>query len=229
MKFQVAEIFESINGEGLRAGKAATFVRLSGCPLKCHYCDTSWAQATSVGEAVALETILETVQTLANPLVTITGGEPLAAQKNLLLIEAIAMMPQVTVEIETSGACDPEGLEALRNRRKNLCLTVDYKLSGSGMSHFMQADLYKRLVRGDAVKYVVSDLSEMKEVQAHIATWFEASPEAEIIISPAYGSVEPATLVDWLKAISSDCVYKSKVRIQLQLHKYIWHPEAKGV
>lgn len=228
MLYQVAEIFTSINGEGLRAGKLALFIRLSGCPLKCSYCDTDWARDASVGKPMTLKAIIEAVRTANVNYVTLTGGEPLSHPKVNTLIEALLQIPQMNLEIETSGAVSISGLEALRRNYSNLHLTLDYKLAHSGMSVQMKAENYKHLREGDAVKYVISDSNELAQMTSHILSWYETSLNAEILLSPVYGRVEASELVAWLKSMSSEA-FQARTRVQLQLHKYIWHPAAKGV
>lgn len=228
MLYQVAEIFTSVNGEGLRAGKLAMFIRLAGCPLNCHYCDTMWARENHVGTAMSKVNILEIVKKSGVHYLTLTGGEPLLQPKIDKLIEALLLIEGLNVEVETSGAVDLTAFEGLRQKYDNLFWTVDYKLSGSGMSSQMKSVNYQSLRLGDAVKYVISDSNELDQVEAHIASWQSQSKEAEILLSPAYGQIELETLVKWLK-LSVDTPYQSRMRLQLQLHKYIWNPEQRGV
>lgn len=228
MLYQVAEIFTSINGEGLRAGKLALFIRLSGCPLKCSYCDTDWARDASVGKTMTLKSIVEAVRASNVNYVTLTGGEPLSHAKVNTLIEALLQIPQINLEIETSGAMSILGLEALRYNYSNLHLTLDYKLAHSGMSVEMKAENYKHLKKGDAVKYVISDSNELAQMTSHIMSWYEDTSNVEILLSPVYGKIEASELVEWLKSVSNEA-FQVQTRVQLQLHKYIWHPAAKGV
>lgn len=228
MDYRVAEIFTSINGEGLKAGKLACFIRLAGCPLSCSYCDTAWARDPIQGQMMSLESILEVVLASKASLVTLTGGEPLSHLGVDKLIEGLLAIEGLEIEIETSGAVATTFLADLRTRDSRLCLTLDYKLRDSGMSAYMVAENYQTLRTGDAVKYVISSPQELGEVLGHIQGWQPQSPEAEILLSSVYGNLPTAQLVDWLKS-HADKSWQAKCRVQLQLHKYIWEPTKRGV
>lgn len=228
MNYRVAELFTSINGEGIRAGKVACFIRLSGCPLACIYCDTAWARQSGQGEDMTLESIVDHVKALGVSYVTLTGGEPLAHPGVERLIEALMTLEDIYLEIESSGAVSTAFLADYRVRHDRLSLTLDYKLSGSGMSSHMKEANYRNLRSGDAVKYVISSIHELEEVSAHISLWQSHSPQAEILLSAVYGKIEASQLVDWLIENTTE-PWQPQSRVQLQLHKYIWDPSKRGV
>ncbi|MCR5720498.1 MAG: putative 7-carboxy-7-deazaguanine synthase QueE [Lachnospiraceae bacterium] len=220
MTYPVAEIFTSINGESIRAGEPAVFVRFKGCNLNCSYCDTQWANTPDCEyEELSLEEILKRIKDTGITNVTLTGGEPLL-QKSINSLTDSLILAGHRVEIETNGSIPIKDL-ALRDRRP--FFTLDYKLPSSGMEKYMLTDNYQYLKEGDAVKFVsgsVHDLTKAKEI---IET-FALTSKCKVYISPVFGDIDPKDIVDFM--------IKNKlndVRLQLQLHKYIWDPRMRGV
>lgn len=218
--YLMAEEFLSINGEGLNAGVLAHFIRLAGCPLKCDYCDTAWAQTKMAGKETSLEAIIELLQNSPANYVTLTGGEPLAAEGIKTLIEAILAQTNKQIEIETSGAVSVEPFMKIAQSTERLHFTVDYKLGSSGMSAHMISSNYDCLQTGDVIKYVIGSEADLLEAVAH----HHLHKKGTAIFSPVYGLIEASRLVDVVKELKL-----SDVRIQLQLHKYIWEPHKQGV
>ena len=209
MDFQVAEIFKSIEGEGKRAGTPCTFVRLSGCNLACSYCDTAWAQSPKCGALMPLEGVVSSVRDLGASCVTITGGEPLL-QDVMAIAEAL---PECECNIETNGSIP------LLGKPRNTFYTMDWKSPSSWMADAMLEENLGWLDSDDVLKFVVgsrADLDQMRDVLA-IGT------EAQVFVSPVFGKIEPREIVGYI--LDNDVT----ARVQLQLHKLMWDPEARGV
>lgn len=221
MKFKVVEIFSSINGEGMRAGELAVFVRMQGCNLQCTYCDTQWAnQADARYTLMTVEEICEAVIETGIKNVTLTGGEPLKQLGIESLIQALLIKAACRVEIETNGSVEirPFIFESYRP-----VFTMDYKLPGSGMEAMMNCDNFSYLCEHDTVKFVVSHLEDLIKAKA-IIEQYELVEKCHVIFSPVFGKIEPAEIVEFMKQNQMN-----DVRLQLQLHKFIWDPMERGV
>lgn len=213
----VNEIFCSIEGEGKRAGYPCVFVRFAGCNLKCSYCDTSYAQDANEGKEMSVKEIADKVQSFGFNKVTLTGGEPLLQEDiGELVTELISRGMQVNIETNGSIAIDH------MNFRSNcLFYTVDYKCLSSGMSHMMNSEAFSKLHREDVLKFVVGSKEDMEEALRVINIY---NPRCHIFFSPVFGKIEPVEIVDFIKSH-----YLKNVRVQLQLHKFIWDPQERGV
>lgn len=231
LTFEVVEQFVSINGEGLRAGELALFIRFRGCNLTCSYCDTAWANTDACpAQTYTLEELLQSVKASGVVNVTLTGGEPLLRPGVLVLVEQL-MKKDFHVEIETNGSVDLSELVAMRKLRQarrfrqrgSLSLTVDYKLPGSGQHEAMLMDNYRLLGEEDAVKFVASNLEDLEHARGIIER-YELARNTQPYLSTAFGQLTPAEVVDYMKSH-----HMNGVRLQLQLHKYIWDPNLKGV
>ncbi len=220
MSFPVAEKFVSINGESICAGEPAVFIRFRGCDLNCTYCDTKWANVPSANaEMMSDEEILSYVQSTGITDVTLTGGEPLL-QKDIDRLIELLIINGNRVEIETNGA---HSIEKLSKSVYRPVFTLDYKLPNSGMEKFMLTDNYNYLTNDDAVKFVSGNLIDLDTARAVIEK-FRLTEKCKVYISPVYGNIEPEQIVDYM------IKYKMNgVRLQLQLHKYIWDPDRRGV
>jgi 7-carboxy-7-deazaguanine synthase len=222
MKYRVAEIFLSINGEGPRAGELAVFVRFAGCNLQCTYCDTRWANEADVScrEMTGAELYKQILATgIKN--VTLTGGEPLIQPGITALTDLLCQDPALSVEIETNGSVSLKPFCTEANRRPGF--TMDYKLTSSGMEDKMVLANFEVLTCRDAVKFVVGDQSDLKRAREIINTYGLAE-KTIVFISPVYAKIPPSEIVEFMIA------YKMKgVRLQLQLHKVIWDPGKRGV
>ncbi len=221
MKYKVAEIFTSINGEGQRAGELAVFVRFTGCNLQCSYCDTAWANTKAAPYHYMTETeIAEYVRRAGVRNVTLTGGEPLLQTELHELLKELAGLPQLRTEIETNGSVD---IKPYLSETVRPAFTLDYKLPGSGMEAFMNTNNYQYLQPEDTVKFVVSDEKDMQRAET-IIRQFDLSGKCGVYFSPVFGRIAPETIVTYMIEHQLN-----QVRIQLQLHKFIWDPEKRGV
>lgn len=210
---RVVEIFKSIDGEGLRAGFPATFIRLEGCNLRCSYCDTKYSYNDTDYKDMSIEQILHEVKQLGLRYITLTGGEPLIHEDVADLIRILTTF-DFFVNVETNGSVDISPY--LYN---NVLITMDYKCPSSGMQFGMNTHNLKILRPSDVLKFVVG-CEEDLETCKHIRN----CTQAQKFISPVFGKIEPKDIVKYmLDNKMTDC------RIQLQLHKYIWNPEERGV
>lgn len=220
MSFKVVEIFESINGEGMRAGELAVFVRMKGCNLSCNYCDTMWANKPDCEfEDMTAEQIVDRVKKSGIKNVTLTGGEPLLQKDADILLEAFSSEKDMRVEIETNGSIDLKPFLKF----ENVSFTMDYKLPESDMEKYMNTDNFKILRKKDTLKFVASSVNDLKKAK-EIIEKYELIGKVNIIFSPVFGKIELTDIVDFLKDNKLN-----DVRMQLQMHKFIWDPEERGV
>jgi 7-carboxy-7-deazaguanine synthase len=216
---QVTEIFHSIQGESTWAGLPCTFVRLTGCPLRCVWCDTAYA--FHGGERMTLEEVLEAVASKPAELVEITGGEPLSHPAAYELAERLLDAGH-TVLVETSGAIDVSPLDERVHK------IMDLKCPGSGESHRNRWENLEHLTARDEIKFVVEDRADYEWMRDTIRTHGldrrvqEGSLRA-LLVSPVWGRTDLEALAGW---ILEDAL---PVRLQVQLHKLIWGPDRKGV
>lgn len=208
-RLKITEIFRSIQGESTLAGLPTTFVRLTGCPLRCGYCDTAYA--FHGGNYQTVDEILATVRALGPRHVCVTGGEPLAQRGAPDLLQALCDAGHV-VSLETSGALPIAGLDA------RVIVVMDVKTPSSGEAHRNLADNVPALKPGDQVKFVIGDRSDFDWA----AQWLDAHPRAdgvEVLWSPEHARLMPADLAEWVidGAVPG--------RLQLQMHKLIWGEE----
>lgn len=221
MTYQVVEHFVSINGEGCRAGQLALFIRMKGCNLNCSYCDTRWANEQDASTAeMTLEELEELVRSSKVENVTLTGGEPLFRQGMKELLTGLSEIPGISVEIETNGSVD---LKPYMDIAENISFTMDYKLACSGMEERMYLPNFEILREKDTVKFVIGsrqDLTRAKEIMEQ----YELQGRVHIYFSPVFGSIDPKDMVAFMMEHRLN-----KVNLQLQLHKYIWDPNERGV
>jgi 7-carboxy-7-deazaguanine synthase len=210
---RITEIYTSIQGETQYAGLPCTLVRTTGCDLRCGYCDSAFA--FHGGKEMTLDEITAEVARLGAPLVLLTGGEPML-QRELPELADRLLRAGYRVMIETSGA------HALDSLPDAVVRVIDVKTPGSGESHRNRADLLRGLRPGDAVKFVLVDEADyrwaVEVIRAH-----QLGGQAEVLLSPVHGRLDPRILVNWM--------IRDRVpaRLNLQLHKYIWEPETRGV
>ncbi len=209
----VNEIFYSVQGEGTRAGRPCVFVRLTGCPLRCTYCDTAYA--LTEGERRTEDEIVAEVEGYPCRLVELTGGEPLAQPDAFLLLSRLADRG-FEVLVETSGHLLLDGLDP------RVAVILDVKTPGSGESHRMEWRNLDLLKPRDEVKFVITDRADYEWSRAVLAERGLAE-RAAVLFSPSHGVLPPADLARW---ILDDGL---RVRVQLQLHKYLWPGVERGV
>ncbi len=220
-RFKVVERFVSINGEARCAGELACFIRFAGCNLNCTYCDTTWANEEKAPyEILSEEEIYEYIKDTKVQNVTLTGGEPLLQPNIKRLITLLSKDKDLRVEIETNGAVD---LSDFIDIGDNVTFTVDYKLPGSGMEDGMISSNYKLLRSSDTVKFVVSDIGDLDRARAVIKE-YELDERLQVYISASFGNIDNKDIVKYM--IDNNM---NSVRLQLQIHKYIWDPAVKGV
>lgn len=210
---RVTEIFHSIQGESSYAGQPCVFVRLTGCPLRCTWCDTEYAFYG--GTEQPIDEILSMVDSYGCRLVEVTGGEPLAQSDAFPLISTLCDRGY-QVLIETSGAIDIASVD----RRAHIIL--DVKCPGSGMTDRMYWPNLNQLTMKDEAKFVLADRKDY-DWACEIITKYELTTRCPVLMSPVFGSLEPRQLAEWVLAD------RLPVRFQLQLHKWIWAPDMRGV
>ena len=215
---KVNEIFCSIDGEGIRAGELATFIRLSGCNLRCNYCDTQYALETNSGKDMTVEEILEEVEKYNVKNITLTGGEPLIHKDVDKLINKL-LENKYKVNIETNGAVDIE-------KYLDRCLiTMDYKATSSKMEKEMLLENLEKLTQNDVLKIVIRE--EDFDCVENILKNYKL--KCFVYINPVFNEIELPKIVNFMKECNSKGINMSKVRLQLQMHKIIWSPDMVGV
>lgn len=220
-QYKVVEIFTSINGEGRLAGQLAVFVRFAGCNLRCSFCDTMWANEPDVqGRWMTEEDIAQEVTRTGVRNVTLTGGEPLLQKDIGILLERLAEGTSLSVEIETNGSMP---LAPYQNMKHAPSMTMDYKLPFSGMEDKMYLDNLKELLPKDTVKFVCGSFEDMKRAEAVIND-YHLTERCAVYLSPVFGAIEPSDMVEYMKEH-----HMNGVNLQLQLHKFIWDPQERGV
>jgi len=203
---RITEIFFSLQGETRTVGLPTVFVRLTGCPLRCSYCDTAYA--FSGGERMSIAEIVERVGGYGARHVTVTGGEPLAQKACLPLLAALCD-EGYEVSLETGGAHDVSAVDP------RVVRVVDLKTPGSGeVSRNLYANV-DALRKGDQIKFVITDRSDYDWALAKLDE-YRLAERCEILFSPVAGALDPARLAEW---ILRD---RLPVRFQLQLHKLLW-------
>ena len=211
-KFKVNEIFYSLDGEGERAGYPSVFIRLSGCNLRCNYCDTIYA--FDEGRYMSTLEIEEMVNKFNCKNITLTGGEPLL-QKNVLNLIASLYSKGYEIVIETNGSVD------IRDAQHYAVICMDWKTRSSGVSDKMLMDNLSYLKDSDILKIVVRD-----EDLADVEKLLDEYPiKASVYLSPVFGEIELPKLAHFVM----DYKGTKRVKMQLQMHKYIWNPDERGV
>ncbi len=219
--YKIAEMFSSINGEGTHAGQLAFFVRFTGCNLNCSYCDTKWANVPDAPYTeMTADEILSAVRKSGIRNVTVTGGEPLI-QPNIIPLLKMLCGDGRYVEIETNGSADVS--EVVRIGENRPSLTMDYKLPSSGMENFMRTENFAILDARDTVKFVSGSLADLERA-LEIIRKYGLIGKCAVYISPVFGKLKPAEIVDFMLSNKLN-----GVNVQLQMHKFIWDPNMRGV
>ncbi|AWM81264.1 7-carboxy-7-deazaguanine synthase QueE [Gammaproteobacteria bacterium ESL0073] len=210
MKLRITEIFYSLQGESRTIGLPTVFIRLTGCPLRCQYCDTTYA--FKGGEIMALEAIMAKVASYNPRHVCVTGGEPLAQPDCIALLVELCDKGY-DVSLETSGALDISKTDTRVSR------VVDFKTPDS---QEMNRNLYENvdfLTKNDQVKFVICSKNDYDWAKTKLIQYNLTERVNEIIFSPSYQQVKAQALADWIVADNLP------VRFQLQLHKILWNDE----
>jgi 7-carboxy-7-deazaguanine synthase len=210
---RVTEIFHSIQGESSYAGQPCVFVRLTGCPLRCTWCDTDYAFYG--GHECSIDETLAKVRTYGCRLVEVTGGEPLAQPESLPFMTRLCDA-DYTVLLETSGAVDIAPVDP------RVHVILDVKCPGSGMTDQMHWPNLSQLTAKDEVKFVLADRADYDWAREILAQ-YDVDSRCPVLFSPVFGSLDVRLLAEW---ILTD---RLPVRFQLQMHKYIWAPDMRGV
>ncbi len=211
---RVNEIFHSLQGESSRAGEPCVFVRLTGCGLRCTYCDTEYAFYEGTDRSVS--EVIEEVETFGTTLVEITGGEPLEQEAIYPLMERL-LASGFDLMLETGGHMDISRVDEQVKR------IVDLKTPNSGMMHRNDLRNIDRLTMHDEVKFVIGDRTDYEWSRAKIAQHDLSKKCGHILMSPVHASCELSELAAW---ILEDHL---PVKLQLQLHKLIWPAAMRGV
>jgi 7-carboxy-7-deazaguanine synthase len=214
LRLKINEIYLSVQGESTWAGLPCVFVRLTGCDLRCSYCDTEYAFYEGVRKT--LGDILTEVLAFDCSLVEITGGEPLL-QKNVLSLMTALCDAGRTVLIETSGAHDISMVDPRVHR------IMDLKTPSSGEVNKNRYSNIKYLSQRDEVKFVIGSREDYEWSRNQINDHRLGERVKAVLLSPVFGSIEPRQIVDWMLAD------RLPARFQLQIHKFIWEPRARGV
>lgn len=207
---RISEIFFSLQGESRTIGLPTVFVRLTGCPLRCRWCDSEYA--FNGGEMLVIEQILERVAQHPTRHVTVTGGEPLAQPDVHSLMTALCDAGY-KVSLETSGALDIAAVDARVSR------VMDLKAPGSDESHRNRWENIEYLTADDQIKFVLANHEDYQWARLAIDQHGLAGRVDEILMSPVHGELNPRELAEW---ILEDGL---SVRMQLQMHKYLWGEE----
>jgi 7-carboxy-7-deazaguanine synthase len=210
----IHEIYASIQGESTFAGLPCTFVRTTGCNLRCVWCDTP--QAFHGGTRMKRADVLARALALDTPLVELTGGEPLLQPGVLPLMRELCDAGK-TVLVETSGEADVAGVD------RRVHKVMDLKCPGSGESHRNRWSNLEHLGPGDEVKFVLADRADYEWMRAVVRERRLAERTPNLLASTVFGKLATRDLVAW---VLED---KLGVRVQLQMHKYVWPPEQTGV
>jgi 7-carboxy-7-deazaguanine synthase len=215
--FNVSEIFHSIQGEGRRAGRPCTFVRMQGCKLRCVWCDTPYAlDHRSKERMMTAEEIIDAVNEIGCRFVEFTGGEPLEQEGvNTIMTELCNIGYEVAVE--TGGHIDIADVD------ERVAIILDIKCPDSRMVSLNRLENLDHVKQTDEVKFVIASRTDYEWSRQFMADHELEDRVGTILMSPAFGMLEYVTLVDWILEDQLD------VRFQVQMHKHIWTPETRGV
>lgn len=205
-RLRITEIFFSLQGETSTVGIPTVFIRLTGCPLRCHYCDTTYA--FHGGQWLTLDEILAKTAKFSAKYVTVTGGEPLAQKPCLELLKVLCDQ-EYSVSLETSGALDVSQVDS------RVVKILDLKTPGSGEMERNCYDNIEYLLPHDQVKFIICDRHDYEWAKQTLEQW-QLTTRCQVLFSPSYGQLEGKDLAEWILADSL------KVRFQMQLHKVLW-------
>jgi 7-carboxy-7-deazaguanine synthase len=210
---KITEIFASVQGETSYSGYPFAFVRLTGCNLRCRYCDTTYAYDS--GEEFPLEEVVSRVTAFGLTRACVTGGEPLLQEEAFALVAALLDRGQ-DVLVETNGTLPLAGLD------RRAVKIMDVKCPSSGEGRKMLWENFRHLTERDEVKFVISSEEDYRYAK-DVAARYRREKKWGILLSPAFGFLPPERLAGWMVADGIDA------RLQLQLHKLVWGPDRRGV
>ncbi len=215
---RVIEKFISVNGEGMKQGELAIFIRLAGCNLRCSYCDTTYSFINPTYTEETAEDIVKYALETGIKNITLTGGEPLIHEDVEHLIRSL-YKNGFNIEVETNGSVDISKYQDL----EKISFTLDYKTACSKMNKHMNFDNYKYLKQIDSIKFVCASKSDLEE-SLDIINKYNLIGKCNLIFSPVWGEIEFEEIVEFMKEHKlNGC------RMQLQIHKIIWDKDTKGV
>jgi len=209
---KINEIFYSIQGESSKSGMPCIFIRLTYCNLRCSYCDTDYS--FHEGKDMSIDQILTKIKSYNCNLVEVTGGEPLVQKESIDLMGAL-LKNNYEVMLETSGSLP------IKDVPKEVIKIIDFKCPSSNMHKKNDWGILKDIQTHDEIKFVIGNIEDYEWTKNKINKY--NLNNKDILLSPVHDVLEPKTLSEW---ILKDRI---KARLQLQLHKYIWHPDTKGV
>lgn len=224
MRYKVVEKFVSINGEGLHSGELAVFIRFFGCNLRCAYCDSKYSYDNNEAcEEMTDRELFEYVEQQGVKNVTLTGGEPLL-QNNVKELVLMLTIHGYRVEIETNGSLPIKELAELPYCYRP-AFTLDYKTecAGNALQKAMKVSNYDYLNKTDCVKFVVGSLRDL-QIMKYVVEQNKLLERTNVIVSPCFGSIEPKDIAGYL--IENKL---NGVKMQLQIHKFIWDANKRGV
>lgn len=242
----VIEIFASIDGEGSRQGLLTTFLRLHDCNIRCSYCDTTYSyDIDSVFTEMTVAEVADVIESLGNHRITITGGEPLLQEAAVVELidelnrrKALKIQDNPSSQSDLTRINDVDKREMLNNslydfnietngtiipsfHRDNVWFTYDYKTPSSLAEESMNIDIFKVATERDLIKFVVGSPEDLDCMRRIIDQYPTA---AQIYVSPVWGQIEAVLIIDYMKEYNLQ-----NVRFQLQIHKFVWDPDVKGV
>ncbi len=217
IQYNVNEIFYSIQGEGSRSGKPCVFVRMQGCLLRCSWCDTPYAlERNQTEKLMSIDEILAEVESHNCKFLMLTGGEPLE-QKEIGALVEVALSRGLDVVIETNGQQD------IGKVPKEAVKIFDLKCPGSAMHKKNDYNNIAKLDEKDEVKFVIKDRADYDWAVDKCREYYLFNRVREVLFSPVFGEIEPIEIANW---ILEDHL---PVRMQMQMHKFIWEPNTRGV
>lgn len=217
MSFNVSEIFHSIQGEGTRAGLPCTFIRLQGCKLRCVWCDTPYAlDKRQIEQEMTSDQIIAEIQRIGCQFVEFTGGEPLEQEEVIPLMKTLCDMGY-TVAVETGGHIDIAAID------ERVCRIVDVKCPDSRMSTLNRLENLEILRPTDEVKFVLASREDYEFARSIVERYDLTTRTAAVLFSCVFDAVSFRTVAEWILQDGLN------VRFQLQLHKFIWDPNQRGV
>ena len=214
IKLNICEIFRSIQGEGRYAGYPCVFVRLQGCNCRCEWCDTPYAQDIESGKLMEGVEIYDAINSYNCNFIEFTGGEPLL-QEDLHQLIPLLVESDYQIAIETSGTVD------ISDVSKDVIRIVDVKCPSSGMESKNIYTNFQHLTKNDELKFVIKNRNDFDWAIELINKYFLLSRVFVVNFSPVYGELEPNILAEWI--LDS----KLNIKLQMQLHKYIWEPNER--